>query len=145
NGEAALNEVAAEIGGFEGNAQTLRLLTRLEPKAAHPDGRSAGLNLTRASLDASVKYPWPRQHGGGKFGVYGDEVEVFGWLRRDAPGWRACIEAQVMDFADDVAYSVHDVEDAIVALRLDPALLDDPGAQLAVAELTREWYLQDAE
>jgi dGTPase len=146
NGEVALNEVAAGIGGFEGNAQTLRLLTRLEAKTAFPDGRPAGLNLTRASLDAATKYPWPRSEDGHKFGVYTDDAEVFEWLRQDAPARRPCLEAQVMDFADDVAYCVHDVEDAIVALRLDPGeLLDNPAERAAITQLTHDWYAPDSE
>ena len=144
NGETALNEIAADIGGFEGNAQTLRLLTRLEAKAVQPDGRSAGLNLTRASLDAATKYPWLRAEGIAKFGVYLDDAEVFSWMRIGAPGERRCLEAQVMDFADDVAYSVHDVEDAIVAERLGPdAVVVDPVERARVAELTCDWYLDD--
>jgi dGTPase len=144
NGEAALNEIAADVGGFEGNAQTLRVLTRLEAKAVHPDGRSAGLNLTRASLDAATKYPWLRAAGVAKFGVYLDDAEVFSWLRIGAPGERRCVEAQVMDFADDVAYSVHDVEDAIVAERLGTdVVLADAVERARVAELTCDWYLDD--
>jgi dGTPase len=109
NGEAALNELAAAIGGFEGNAQTLRLLTRLEPKT-----EGAGLNLTRATLDATLKYPWFGEPGT-KFGAYADDAEVFGWIRQGAPDRRPCLEAQVMDWADDVAYSVHDMEDGFHA------------------------------
>jgi dGTPase len=134
NGEDALNEVGAACGGFEGNAQTLRVLSRLEAKVLAPDGSSAGLNLTRASLDACGKYPWTRQEGRRKFGVYADDLPVFEWLRLGAPdSGQTCLEAQVMDWADDVAYSVHDVEDGIHSgyLRLR-RLVDDVDERAAV-------------
>ena len=139
NGESALDAVASGIGGFEGNAQTLRLLTRLEAKRTHADGRPAGLNLTRASLDAATKYPWRRgaaPHPTTKFGVYEDDLPVFDWLREGAPEGHRAFEAEVMDWADDVAYSVHDVEDAIASGWLDPRRLRDAGdveGALAVA------------
>ncbi|MGW0551626.1 deoxyguanosinetriphosphate triphosphohydrolase [Streptomyces altiplanensis] len=133
NGEQALNDFAKDCGGFEGNAQSLRLLTRLEPKRfvrSEPGGEmvSVGLNLTRAALDAATKYPWPRgahptDPGSVKFGVYEDDLPVFTWAREGAPAHRQCFEAQVMDWADDVAYSVHDFEDGLHAGHLDPNVL----------------------
>ncbi len=125
NGEAALDAVAQPCGGFEANAQTLRVLTRLESKVLHADGRPAGLNLTRAVLDATCKYPWPRRAGVAKFGVFAPDAPAFGWLRDGAPGERRCLEAQVMDWADDVAYSVHDVEDGVHAGWIRVAAIDD--------------------
>ena len=123
NGEKALNQWALDFGGFEGNAQTLRLLSRIEPKVYGTDGRSFGLNLTRAALDASVKYPWSRDDAqlanpgeiDLKFGYYTDDKPVFDWIRIGAEPGIKCVEAQVMDFSDDVAYSVHDFEDAVVS------------------------------
>ncbi|MGW6195166.1 deoxyguanosinetriphosphate triphosphohydrolase [Kribbella sp. NPDC055110] len=141
NGERALDQVAAEIGGFEGNAQTLRLLTRLESKTFDAEGRSVGLNLSRATLDAATKYPWPRRADERKFGVYDDDLAVFSWLRQGV-GERRCLEAQVMDFADDVAYSVHDVEDGIVAHHIDLAAVDAEPAPYW--ETVRQMYLPEA-
>ena len=115
NGEEALAEVASPCGGFEGNAQSFRLLTRIEAKTVDNNGKSMGLNLTRASLDAATKYPWASAENPRKFGVYDDDVEIFNWVRQGAPAGRKCIEAQIMDWSDDCAYSVHDFEDAIFA------------------------------
>ena len=151
NGEKALDQVAASIGGFEGNAQTLRLLTRLEPKTLDASGRSVGLNLTRASLDAVAKYPWARGEGPGgpegksarKYCCYDDDREVFAWMRAGAPALRRCLEAQVMDFSDDVGYSVHDVEDAIALGKMDPATLRSAAESQAVVEATLNWYGHD--
>jgi dGTPase len=138
NGERALNDWASGIGGFEGNAQTLRLLTRIEPKVFGADGRSYGLNLTRASLDASCKYPWGADapvgdpSGRAKFGYYPDDADAFHWMRDGAPPRGRCIEAQVMDLSDDIAYSVHDFEDAVVGGFVDVAAL---GARVNHADL----------
>ena len=144
NGETALAEFAAGCGGFEGNAQSLRVLTRLEAKVLRDrdgNGESVGLNLTRATLDAATKYPWPRREGTQKFGVYADDLPVFTWMREGAPGEHRCLEAQVMDWADDVAYSVHDLEDGIHAGHVDPRLLSDSDVRRDVADLARAAYV----
>jgi dGTPase len=161
NGESALAELAADCGGFEGNAQSLRLITRLEAKVP-----GAGLNLTRATLDATLKYPWigppvsspsstasvssalsadaPDEAAAGrppgKYGAYADDASIFSWIRADAPPSRPSLEAQVMDWADDVAYSVHDLEDGLHAGLVTMDQLRDPAEQLAVASLTLTSY-----
>jgi dGTPase len=161
NGEAALARLAdpggeLACGGFEGNAQSLRILTRLEPKVP-----GVGLNLTRATLDAALKYPWvagsPSQpcndppapasfetpdapQAPKKYGAYESDLRAFEWIRAGAPAGRRCLEAQVMDWADDVAYSVHDVEDGLHAGLVSLAALRDPAERALISQLARDAY-----
>jgi dGTPase len=164
NGESALAALAdpggpLACGGFEGNAQSLRLLTRLEPKVP-----GAGLNLTRATLDAALKYPWaapptpvagtpaapasPAAPAAGnitlhlppKYGAYQSDLAVFEWIRAAAPGRRRCLEAQVMDWADDVAYSVHDLEDGLHAGLVSLKDLKDHSERTVVSAVARAYY-----
>lgn len=150
NGETALNELAKDIGGFEGNAQSFRLLTRLEPKAfdifnGPRAGRSIGLNLTRAALDAASKYPWTKRDGQVKFGVYDDDADVFEWVRNDRIDDATCFEAQVMDWSDDVSYCVHDVEDAVFAGHVNIDILKSKTGRSEVIEVAQSWYGIDFE
>lgn len=144
NGEEELNRLTESIGGFEGNAQTLRVLTRLEAKVYDAADHSVGLNLTRACLDASCKYPWARRVGQVKFGYYADDAEIFSWVREGAPGERTCLEEQVMDWSDDVAYSVHDVEDAVHVGLVNPDCFTRNEDREHLAEIARDRYLPQA-
>ena len=141
NGEEALNQIASSCGGFEGNAQSISLLIRLEAKTVLPDGKSIGLNLTRASLDAATKYPWSRAVNARKFGVYEDDLEIFNWYRSGVESGKTSMEAQIMDWSDDVAYSVHDLEDSLVSgqIKLDQLSSDLP----KLFKVAQEMYLAD--
>jgi dGTPase len=102
--------------GFEGNAQSFRIITR---SAAHRTDYK-GLNLTRATLNAILKYPWLRDRSGRdetghqyeKYGAYDADLEAFAFAREGArPENARSVEAAIMDFADAIAYSVHDLDD----------------------------------
>jgi len=139
NGEEALHKASLDIGGFEGNAQTFRLLTRLESKTIR-DGRSLGLNLTRATLDAATKYPWAFDGKNPKFGFYEEDKEIFDWVRLEVKGQAKVFEAQVMDIADDIAYSVHDIEDAIYGQHFSPLALDSEPEFKEVVKVAAKEY-----
>lgn len=111
--ESELNELAEEHGlsdGFEGNAQSFRIITRLAMGSTEN-----GLNLTRATLNAVLKYPWLKGENpviADKWGTYNSDREMFDWARALGPGkLKKSIEAELMDWSDDVTYSVHDLDD----------------------------------
>lgn len=103
--------------GYEGNAQSFRVVTELavrRPESTH------GLDLTRATLNALLKYPWQWEPNLGmpkKYGAYACDRDAFQFAREGArvigerPQRVRSLEAQIMDWADDIAYSVHDTED----------------------------------
>jgi len=130
-GESVLNECMARAGGFEGNAQNLRVVATLEVKS----NDYLGLNLTRATLDALLKYK--RAHseaaasGGSKF-FYDADLSLVEWVCRGHRDERTSFECQVMDWSDEVAYSVHDVEDGMWADLITIERLRDDRALAAV-------------
>ena len=131
-GEEALDHLLHERWGmrFEGNAQSFRIVTLLEPKKyarlETPVGRPLGLDLTRATLRAMMKYPWSESQAEqaelAKFGVYDapEDAEYFAWLwEGDPQRAQRTLATEIMEAADDIAYAVHDVEDGVWA-RLIP-------------------------
>jgi dGTPase len=112
-GEKTLDKLVRQGGdqdGFEGNAQSFRILTKLAVR--FPDAK--GIDLTRATLAATLKYPWFRENSGPKskkWSVYKTESEDFNFARKFFKGTNKSLEAELMDWSDDVAYSVHDLED----------------------------------
>jgi dGTPase len=95
---------------FEGNAQSFRVATHLAVRFR----RFGGLNLTRATLNGLLKYPWFWATGKTKWGAYQDQETEFRWARRPLPARqqeKKAVEAEIMDLSDDIAYAVHDIED----------------------------------
>ena len=127
--DASMREVSrqARLPGkralrFEGNAHTFHVLVAVEPKSpAYP-----GLNLTRATLAGVLKYPYEQDIGNEKF-VFASDMQAARWAvaegtkiltareRREGKRPRTSLTCQILNWADDCAYSVHDVEDALQA------------------------------
>lgn len=121
--ESVLNDKVKSISGlegFEGNAQTFRIVT----KVAIRRKSHVGLDLTRSSLSAILKYPrtfadrdegrpehWTDRTRGDKWGAYASEMDDFTWARRDREPHVRCPNAVIMDWADDITYATHDIED----------------------------------
>jgi dGTPase len=121
--EYRLNELSKGCGGFEGNAQSFRIVSHLASRSSD----YGGLDLTAATLAAILKYPWLKDGNPvkpKKWGAYKSERESFEFAARLLPSVnKPTIEAQLMDWADDVTYSVHDLEDFYRAGRLPLHLL----------------------
>ncbi len=123
-GERYLNTLAKEFGGFEGNAQTFRILTTVEQKRAD----FQGLNLTYRTLLAVLKYynkfnaklsesSYSKQ----KF-IYDKDYELVQKILSETGVELRTIDVQIVDLADEIAYAAHDLEDG---LRLGSFTLDD--------------------
>ncbi len=122
SGERKLMELMESHGGFESNAQNIRILTFLEIKTIDKD-KSYGLNLTRAILDGVIKYKRLLSKKTKK-GVYEDNIEELSFIDPDFKKEQTSIEAQIMDWADDIAYSVHDIEDGIKLSLISSGLVE---------------------
>jgi len=136
-GEAALNEKCSSHGldGYEGNAQTFRILAKL---ARRGKTDSYGLELSPRTLRAVLKYPWLRRgaHAADrKWNAYDTEEHEFRMARQGFSHEGQSIEAAIMDWADDITYAVHDLEDFLRAGRIPLARLrEDP---VEMVEFTR--------
>lgn len=129
--------------GFEANPQTFRIVTKLAVR----DEMDLGLNLTRATLNAILKYPWFRQDSGfknRKWGAYRTEKKEFKWSRELYPrDERKSAEAELMDLADDIAFATHDVEDFYRAglIPLDKLVKDSEELYIQLKKLKSSFSL----
>lgn len=107
-GEKILNKLSADIGGFEGNAQTIRILMNLEKKKPNIEG----LNLTLRTLLGVIKYYNKSDEGKEKF-IYTNNYEKLLTECESAETYPRTIDVQIIDIADEIAYAAHDLEDAL--------------------------------
>jgi dGTPase len=123
--------------GFEGNAQCFRIVTKLSAITEDLDG----LNLTRATLNAILKYPTLPDGKASKYGCYSTEMTDFQWAREDLPlaAGQPTLEAEVMDWADDIAYAVHDVEDFYRAGLIPLATLEESAIEPVFGGVIKAW------
>ncbi|MFP5501446.1 MAG: dGTP triphosphohydrolase [Candidatus Sericytochromatia bacterium] len=140
NGEVALQSCMHGHGGFEANAQNLRILTWLEAKR-----EGFGLNLSRATLEAILKYLEPyskkkARRGGEKAHLavekcyYDADQPLMDWIRGDRPELHRSLESELMEWADDIAYSVHDLEDGLHSGLIVPEAFGNPRLLERIAE-----------
>jgi dGTPase len=143
-GEKTLDKLVVEAGdpdGFEGNAQSFRVITRLSVRFEE----EPGLDLTRATLAASIKYPWFRDPAHAdrskKWGAYRIDSTDFGFARETSTYVERTVEAAIMDWSDDIAYSVHDMED-LHRCRLIPwqAINTREGKEVLVDAANESWH-----
>lgn len=174
-GEMALNYKMREHGGFEGNAQSFRIVTQLEPYT--PEN---GMNLTRRTLLGIIKYPAlldeiapraPKAIAEGRYinlhdvktskGLFRDDEAFFDWVlaplsEKDRALFRTIqlsndpqlpnktlyksLDCSIMELADDIAYGVHDLEDAIVGGMVTPQMWQVAEQQLSLCE--SKWIRQ---
>ena len=146
--EEILDELVRDSGnsdGFEGNPQSFRIVTKLALR--HRDFQ--GLNLTRATLNAILKYPWTRGTDGGprerKWGAYSSEEAEFNWAREFSDREIRSPEAELMDWADDITYSVHDLDDFYRAglIPLDRLLIDSDERNCFLDSVQSRWERDD--
>lgn len=154
-GEDTLNTLVDDAGdpeGYEGNAQSFRILTKLALRSPNSDG----LDLCRAVLVATIKYPWSHRsalrRGSKKFGYYRSEADDYNFARSfHQQTEERTLEAAIMDYADDIAYSVHDLEDfhrirafpwqSFAPRQTSPEIvIDEPVARDLVQITVRSWY-----
>ncbi len=148
-GEKTLNKLVTAKGdpdGYEGNAQTFRILTKTGVRY----DETPGLDMTRATLAAVLKYPWMRDPSdfakSNKWSVYRSESEDFAFAREFHPHARQSAEAALMDWADDIAYSVHDIEDFHRAGAMPWHLIfEKENAASLVAAAEKSWFGKPAD